>query len=452
MDKQLKTYATPPSLVGGGVVSESDAIINFLEEERSFYKNTILTESYMDEEERMVLEAKVQALNEAVAGVIIAAIIAAVGALISAIIGFISMMKDNNARDERQFKEFVKNNEERNRRANEEVNKHNEQLRQQREKREKERKEEAEKKYERERKERKEEEIKGLKHEYDMRCLDYSFNRLNPAIQAKLESALVGENSDILGISDIYFPDFIDCAAIREINDFVDDITDEVNYRITHHTVRYTISDIASSNIFAGNKSKMAMKIFSSTEGIANGDEDLNDLCVQFTIREKYIHELNNRRDVYTFLLEKYNNKIIDIDKALKQKDIVKNDINITYKQSIKRLETVKSDCEKLKRKLGTYKDVMARFTQLNGWDEDSIKLGSETYDKFIKNFISNFYKTITAWERIEEQRRKILTKLDIVDYNARILYKTQVYEDFAERYGKDFTDNVAKPSAPSGL
>jgi hypothetical protein len=64
------------------VVSESDAILEYLQNEASTYSNIVFNESYIDEEERLVAEAKLEALNEAVSGAIIAAIIALLGVVL----------------------------------------------------------------------------------------------------------------------------------------------------------------------------------------------------------------------------------------------------------------------------------------------------------------------------------------------------------------------------------
>jgi hypothetical protein len=78
---------------GGVIVSESESILKYLQNEVDSYNNMILSESYIDEQERVIMEAKIEALNEAVAGAIIAAIVAAIGALIALIVKLISMMR-----------------------------------------------------------------------------------------------------------------------------------------------------------------------------------------------------------------------------------------------------------------------------------------------------------------------------------------------------------------------
>ena len=93
-------YAKSYGNRGGGnykVVSESDAIINYLIKEQNNYNNLLLNESYITEEERLVMEARLEAINEAAVGAIIAAIIAlitAIGILFGKLISMMGKGKD----------------------------------------------------------------------------------------------------------------------------------------------------------------------------------------------------------------------------------------------------------------------------------------------------------------------------------------------------------------------
>lgn len=82
---------------GGGnfkeQVSESDAVLEFLMNECNNYNNLFVNESFVDDKERIVAEAKLQALQEAVTGAIIAAIIAVLTAVIALILKFSGMLK-----------------------------------------------------------------------------------------------------------------------------------------------------------------------------------------------------------------------------------------------------------------------------------------------------------------------------------------------------------------------
>ena len=93
-------YAKQYGNRGGGnykVVSESDAIINYLIKEQNNYDNLLLNESYIDDKERLVMEARLEAINEAAVGAIIAAIIAlitAIGILFGKLISMMGKGKD----------------------------------------------------------------------------------------------------------------------------------------------------------------------------------------------------------------------------------------------------------------------------------------------------------------------------------------------------------------------
>ena len=103
-------YAKSYGNRGGGnykVVSESDAIINYLIKEQNNYNNLLLNESYITEEERLVMEAKYEVLQEAVAGALIAAIIAILSAIVALIVAFIKMM----GKGSEKLKEKVKSKE-----------------------------------------------------------------------------------------------------------------------------------------------------------------------------------------------------------------------------------------------------------------------------------------------------------------------------------------------------
>lgn len=82
---------------GGGnfkeQVSESDAVLEFLMNECNNYNNLFVNESFVDDKERIIAEAKMQALTEAVGAAIIIALIAVLTAIIAFIAKFISMSK-----------------------------------------------------------------------------------------------------------------------------------------------------------------------------------------------------------------------------------------------------------------------------------------------------------------------------------------------------------------------
>lgn len=75
------------------VVSESDAILEYMFSEAKQYQNLVLTESFFDDEERLVMEAKMEILQEAISGAIIAAIIAALAAIAGLIVLIIKLVK-----------------------------------------------------------------------------------------------------------------------------------------------------------------------------------------------------------------------------------------------------------------------------------------------------------------------------------------------------------------------
>lgn len=100
-------FARSLSNKGGGnfveQVSESDAVLEFLMNECDNYSNMFLTESFVDEKERIVAEAKLQALQEAVTGAIIAAIIAVLTAIIALILKFSGMLKKGSEALKKKF-------------------------------------------------------------------------------------------------------------------------------------------------------------------------------------------------------------------------------------------------------------------------------------------------------------------------------------------------------------
>lgn len=74
-------------------VSESDAVLEFLMNECNNYNNLFVNESFVDDKERIIAEAKMQVLTEAVGTAIIIALIAVLTAIIAFIVKFISMSK-----------------------------------------------------------------------------------------------------------------------------------------------------------------------------------------------------------------------------------------------------------------------------------------------------------------------------------------------------------------------
>jgi hypothetical protein len=72
------------------------------------YEDIVVTEQYLDEEERTIMQAKVEVLNEAAIGVIIAAIIAALGALAAILVKLISMMKQGKGKVEENVKKVAR--------------------------------------------------------------------------------------------------------------------------------------------------------------------------------------------------------------------------------------------------------------------------------------------------------------------------------------------------------
>lgn len=99
-----KTYSGPNQ--GGGdfnIVSESDAIMDYLMNEANQYEEIIMNESFLDEQSRLIMEAKLTAIHEAVSGAIIAAIVAILTAIIALIAKFIKMMKDGQTKIKFKF-------------------------------------------------------------------------------------------------------------------------------------------------------------------------------------------------------------------------------------------------------------------------------------------------------------------------------------------------------------
>lgn len=85
--------------------SESNFMIEFLIRDYN-EQSSFLNESYITESERMVAEARLQALQEAVGTIIIAAIVGVLAAIIAFIIKFISMTKKAANRIKDAFSEF----------------------------------------------------------------------------------------------------------------------------------------------------------------------------------------------------------------------------------------------------------------------------------------------------------------------------------------------------------
>lgn len=88
-------------------VSESDAVLEFLINECNNYNNLFVNESFIDDKERIVAEAKLQALTEAVGTAIIIALIAVLGAIIAFIAKFISMSKKAGDTISKAFKDII---------------------------------------------------------------------------------------------------------------------------------------------------------------------------------------------------------------------------------------------------------------------------------------------------------------------------------------------------------
>lgn len=83
-------YVDKPSIA---TISESDAILEALQSEYDNYSNIVMNESYiMNDREKIVLEAKMQAIHEALGAAIVAAIIAAVGDIIAIIAAIIKIL------------------------------------------------------------------------------------------------------------------------------------------------------------------------------------------------------------------------------------------------------------------------------------------------------------------------------------------------------------------------
>ena len=88
-------------------IDESSYILESLYKEQSNYSN-LLEDAFLTEEEREILEAKYEVINEAVGAAIIAAIIAAIGALIALIIALTKILRSGVSNVTQKVKEKVK--------------------------------------------------------------------------------------------------------------------------------------------------------------------------------------------------------------------------------------------------------------------------------------------------------------------------------------------------------
>lgn len=91
------------------IMSESEAIINYMIEEQNHYTNLLLNETYIDDKERIVMEAKIEAIREAFSGVIITAVITILGVLSALLVKFLSMLKQGSSKVKDNAKKVADN-------------------------------------------------------------------------------------------------------------------------------------------------------------------------------------------------------------------------------------------------------------------------------------------------------------------------------------------------------
>jgi hypothetical protein len=409
-------------------VSESDAIIKFLKNEVDQYNNTFITESYMmDSDERMVLEAKLEVLNEAVTGVIIAAIIAAVGALIALIVKFISVLKDGHEKLSKKVDEKTKKDEEKS-----------------------DKDEKSEKKESGDKKEdnagNKEQQSNSIHKPSETKAEEpnqqqskseekkTTWGSLSSDEKKKVKSKLF--SGKIKGISMLDFSQVINCTSIKEINGVAKDLIsafisgskEDLNFghdiadRLTFMD-KEDFADLDTDEVEAL-KGKNINKI---------PDSFINKVCRVIIIEKAYKSEISKyyETNVAQALIELYNNHLEPDDKIFENTDKYRSIIGNQFKQSMNKIKNLQSDLQTLKSYLESIKDKVQQkaHTDINASNQkkkdkaknkNKVDAIIQDIGNFIKTVIAKLGNAISGWKWIEQTRSASILKIaTIVDFGS---------------------------------
>jgi hypothetical protein len=407
---------------GGVVVSESDAIIKFLQQESNEYRNSVLNESYLSNEERIVYEAKIEALNEAVTGAIIAAIVAAVGALIALVAKIISTLSSGQQKLSSAASKAVNSSTKSSTSTNSNSSTGS-----------------------------------GTSNtsgsgnsSKSQSTTSRKWGQLSSDEKNKVLTKILSD-SKLKGVSTIDFTQVINCGAMRELCEAEKILNDIVN-----NQDNYTPDEVESKQQEALSKIKCLSS--QDLDDIASVDTsgDINELyrigdhaIINKSYQKAFDDNAKNLNgDPKLALTKIYNDNLVNIDSVFSNPDQYKSSLDKLYSASISKLKVVQSDLKELEgltkkeeayRKARTekdieyYKSVNAEIEDENGHsrkmtedDFNDIRKATTAGMKIVKTILSRYGKTLSGWQTIENARTSIIVQIVISSVNPEKYLKNE--------------------------
>lgn len=383
-------------------MSESDSIIKYLLREQNNYE-VILNESYIDDKERLIVESKIQVIQEIAMGAIVAAIIAVITAIITLIVALGKSMGSSANNLKKVIKESEKKNEDSLKNMSEkidkEVNKNNEDNR---------------------KKEILYEFQKSLKHD----CTKNDFT--GKEIQ-KMADEIYGEFDEDEYLDELSMVDFstiVNPDGLKEINNQLRISLDPKNDKELETAEIYIKAYLDEKKPGA-----ILNSLFNKWYTTKFGPYDV------FVGRKTAVDNLMN---VYDYYLE-------DRDKVIFNPKYYFNEIEKLNKTAQSNISKLKTQLEETKSLLNKYKDIKYNELQSYTGDDESRKKQIQKDMLQLSRTSTNMIKdAITAWATIEGKRFNLMKR--IYSNSAKVInreYRKKIYKDFSDKYGSEFTDQV---------
>lgn len=434
------------------IVSESDAIIDYLFKEQNQYKNLLLTESFFDEEERLVMEAKYQVLQEAVTGVIITAVISVLAILGALLIKFLSMMKQGSSKVKENVKKVSENISKNGEKASKESENDEEQSR------------------------KNNNDTKGIIREYRSRIkklsMEVSNNFKSGKIDIQADWFKIIKNKieeefkpDILsdkfkGFCLFDYTSVVNTNAIKKFNDDVRVAsTDRDTSNIDQSRLNNTGSNLGIVGYNGETKTQNSINLYNAI--IENG----------YTLLDRSLWN-QNINDAGELLINHYNQRSDDsIEYAAQNVNVfLKSEIYDTTMEVIKKMNDdisiLKKTLERLKKENFNSKDIAGSKVNFDSLDsqekidkamqkqDDNNYIGEHNRQEFIDNMmyieqnaVKVFLSFTKTWTELEQYRFKYVNNFNKVfnnHCNKGII--RQVYKEVKMKYGDSFTIDEPYP------
>jgi hypothetical protein len=383
----------------GVVISESDAILEFLQDE---------VNRYNDPDERAILEAKYQVLQEAAIGAIVAAIIAAIAAVVGVFIAIAKLMKKGSETAAAKAKEVKA-------------------------------------KVEKDAKDSKVDEPPPMtKEEERIQKIIAEYNDAisvddNKAMLSKFSNVEINHikdecygTTDLAGLSTVDLSEYVEVSSLEFLSDSVKQLNDpkestssKTEKRILHMFGEDGVTDKAVNRLLFSDR-------------VANGVKNNNSVS-----------------EIFTTI---YNRGVVEFDKILNDLSGYTSKIDGIYKNSQKNIDRYNKILSEIQRELKKYKDAgIKKYEDKNigiqntgtmgpGAKQLIIDYNNKEILKLTSLSTKKLESFVNTWQSIETKRLTFMTTISTkAPLLIRSMYKRRTYESFARKYGDDFTKNVSK-------